>query len=98
MKRSGMNLGELPDDPPDDVVGEVIAAFQPYAREPIGRDRGRAMTRNLGSVLMLLAEWRRDDQAASAAPAPSPSPEPDPAPTAPPVRRPKRRKFPAETP
>ena len=100
MKWPEPSPAELPAEPPDDVVGEVIAAFQPYAAEPIERDRGRAMSRNLGDVLMMLSDWRREDDAAAAAanPPPPSMPEPDPAPARPPVRRPKRRKVPAEIP
>lgn len=82
--------------PAEDLVGEVIAAFQPYYPDPISRDRGTAMKRNLADVLLMLSEWKREDDVAAAAPDPLP-PEP-PAPAPPRHYRPKRRKFPAETP
>lgn len=82
---------------PDDLVGEVIAAFQPYYPDPISRERGRAMTRNLGDVLLMLDGWKREDEAAAAGPNAIP-PEPTAVPAPPRQYRPKRRKFPAEVP
>lgn len=85
-------------DPPEDLVAELIAALQPFDPNPITRDRGKAMERNLGDVLVMLSDWRREDAAASAVACPPlPSIEPPSAPPVPPKRRPKRRKFPAET-
>lgn len=84
---------------PDDLVAEAMVAFQPHYREPLTRDDGKAIVRNLTDVLLLLSEWKRED----APPAPDPTPTPlateaaGMVPAAP-VRRQKRRKFPAETP
>lgn len=94
-------MSGLFDDPPaaasvDDLVDEAIAEFQPYTREPIARERGQNMVRNLGDVLNMLADWKREDEP----PPPPPAPlavEPPEIPSAQ-ARRRKPRKFPAETP
>ncbi|MDP2309921.1 MAG: hypothetical protein Q8P18_28140 [Pseudomonadota bacterium] len=93
------------DDPPaaaslDDLVDEAIAEFQPYYDEPISRERGRNMVRNLADVFLMLSAWKREDEAEAAAASPAPAPAclpPEPV-TPPPTRRRKPRKFPAETP
>lgn len=99
MFRPGFEPSEPAPPLPDDLVGEAVELFQPHYREPLTRDDGKAIVRNLTDVLLLLSEWKREDA----------PPEPDPTPTplateasgmapAAPARRPKRRKFPAETP
>lgn len=96
MLSPGFDPSEPPRDPlPDDLVAEAMALFQPHYREPLTRDDGKAIVRNLTDVLLLLSEWKRED----APPAPEPTPlatEASGMSPAAPVRRPKRRKFPAE--
>lgn len=94
-------MSDVFDDPPaatslDDLVDEAIAEFQPYYDEPIPRERGRNMVHNLADGLLMLADWKREDEASAPAPLPAPLPAEPVAPQ--PARRRKPRKFPAETP
>lgn len=98
MPTSGFNLADPHvADASDDLVSEAIRVFQPYYPEPLGREGGAEIKRNLGDVLLLLAGWRDQDAPPSADPAPIATEPPGIRPAAPP-RRPKRRKFPAEIP
>ena len=76
---------------------EAIRVFQPYYPEPLGLEGGADIKRNLGDVLLLLADWKRQDAAPSPDPAPIATEPPGIRPVVP-QRRPKRRKFAPEIP
>lgn len=97
MFRSDSDPAAPAAEPPDDLVGEAITVFQSHYREPLTRDDGKEIVRNLGDVLLLLAEWKRQDAPPASDPSPPATEPAGPLPVAR-VRRPKRRKFPAETP
>lgn len=85
-------------DATDAHATEAIKTFQPHYKEALTEADGRAIARNLGEVLGLLAEWRNEAAAKTGAPALAPIARPSPAkaPPALPTRRKRTRRFPPD--